>query len=140
MIKFLFKIVAIVVLLLFLALLVRLDVIPADRWAQRARGMVYRARAVVQQPAARGNSPACAEACRQNLRAIEAAKARLRAHGPSAVGTPQWGDIERVMGHRPSCPCGGAYSLGSFEQLPACSIGAGGTADPADDHRLRRGA
>lgn len=90
------------------------------------------------QPSIR-NSPQCAAACRQNLHDIESAKRRLMKSGDFATGTFSWSDIRREMGGRvPRCPCGGTYSIGTSEQLPSCSIGAGGSTDKRLRHSIKR--
>ncbi|MDK2970967.1 MAG: hypothetical protein PWP23_722 [Candidatus Sumerlaeota bacterium] len=84
------------------------------------------------------NSTSCAADCRANLRRIEAAKRALQSRGQFATGSFTWGSIERELGARPVCPCGGTYSLGNTQMLPQCSIAGGGTVDTADDHVLKK--
>jgi hypothetical protein len=84
------------------------------------------------------NSPSCAADCRSQLRAIERAKRALHARGGFATGEASWAAVAGEVGSKPKCPCGGSYSLGTFQQLPSCSVGANGTADARDDHVLDR--
>ena len=79
-----------------------------------------------------------AEHCRQNLRRIESAKRAIASRTGVAVGAVSWDAVVKELGGAmPKCLKGGAYSLGSLEHLPTCSIGANGTPDPGDDHQIR---
>ncbi len=80
-----------------------------------------------------------ANACRSNLRQIQAAKeqwAMATNQGPTA--TPNWGNlVPAFIQRQPSCPSGGTYTIGNLQTNPTCSIGNNGTAnDPSDDHVL----
>jgi hypothetical protein len=88
--------------------------------------------------APRLGSTECAAACRENLRRIEGATRAIHRRGQFATGTFTWSAVERELGSRPVCPCGGTYSLGDTETLPTCSIAGGGTVDTADDHVVKR--
>jgi type II secretion system protein G len=65
-----------------------------------------------------------ANACRANLRQIQAAKeqwAMANNQGPTA--TPGWGDlVPTFMQQQPSCPSGGTYTIGNVNTDPLCSI------------------
>ena len=64
-------------------------------------------------------------ACRSNLRQIQAAKeqwAMANNRGPTA--TPDWEDlVPDFMQQRPNCPSGGTYTIGNMSTNPTCSIG-----------------
>jgi prepilin-type N-terminal cleavage/methylation domain-containing protein len=64
-------------------------------------------------------------ACRSNLRQIQAAKeqwAMANNEGPTA--TPDWADlVPTFMQQRPVCPSGGTYTIGNMSTNPTCSIG-----------------
>ena len=69
-----------------------------------------------------------ANACRSNLRQIQAAKeqwAMATNQGPTA--TPGWNDLmpQFLQGdpqNPPSCPSGGTYTIGNLSNNPSCSI------------------
>ncbi|MDW8107535.1 MAG: prepilin-type N-terminal cleavage/methylation domain-containing protein [Armatimonadota bacterium] len=80
-----------------------------------------------------------ANACRSNLRQIQAAKeqwAMATNQGPTAE--PNWNNlVPTFIQRQPSCPSGGNYTIGNMSTNPTCSIGNNGTAnDPSDDHSL----
>ncbi len=80
-----------------------------------------------------------ANACRSNLRQIQAAKeqwAMATNQGPTA--TPDWNAlVPAFIQRQPSCPSGGTYTIGNLATNPTCSIGNNGTPnDPSDDHVL----
>lgn len=86
---------------------------------------------------ASANTAACAQQCRANLRSIETAKRAIQARRPGATGSYSWNEITSHLGRRPACPCGGSYRIGTSEQLPTCSVGAGGGREAALQHVLR---
>jgi len=63
-------------------------------------------------------------ACRSNLRQIQAAKeqwAMANNQGPSA--TPSWTDlVPTFIARQPICPSGGTYTIGNLSTDPSCSI------------------
>jgi type II secretion system protein G len=65
-----------------------------------------------------------ANACRANLRQIQAAKeqwAMANNRGPNA--TPEWDDlVPTFMQQQPSCPSGGTYTIDNLGTNPRCSI------------------
>jgi type II secretion system protein G len=65
-----------------------------------------------------------ANACRANLRQIQAAKeqwAMANNQGPTA--TPGWADlVPDFMQQQPNCPSGGTYTIGNMSTNPTCSI------------------
>ena len=65
-----------------------------------------------------------ANACRANLRQIQAAKeqwAMANNRGPNA--TPDWDDlVPDFMQQQPNCPSGGTYTIGDMSTNPRCSI------------------
>lgn len=81
--------------------------------------------------------------CRQQLLLIAAAQDVWRAnrrprHDPEPA--PTWDDLVLPRGMLPDlprCPAGGVYTLDGPGGGPACSLGAGGTRDPEDDHVIR---
>ena len=80
-----------------------------------------------------------ANACRSNLRQMQAAKeqwAMANNQGPNA--TPAWTDlVPNFIQQQPRCPSNGTYTLGNMATNPTCSIGNNGTdGDPSDDHVL----
>jgi type II secretion system protein G len=80
-----------------------------------------------------------ANACRSNLRQIQAAKeqwAMATNQGPTA--TPGWDAlVPNFLQQQPRCPSGGTYTIGNLATNPTCSRGNNGTADdPSDDHVL----
>jgi len=80
-----------------------------------------------------------ANACRSNLRQIQAAKeqwAMANNQGPTA--TPTQADLSPTFIQTwPTCPSGGTYTIGNMSTNPTCSIGDNGTRDdPGDDHSL----
>jgi type II secretion system protein G len=66
-----------------------------------------------------------ANACRSNLRQIQAAKeqwAMATNQGPTA--TPGWDNlVPDFIQQQPSCPSGGTYTIGNMSTNPTCSIG-----------------
>ena len=66
-----------------------------------------------------------ANACRANLRQIQAAKeqwAMANNQGPTA--TPAWADlVPNFIQQQPNCPSGGTYTIGNMSTNPTCSIG-----------------
>ena len=66
-----------------------------------------------------------ANACRSNLRQIQAAKeqwAMANNQGPTA--TPDWPDlVPNFIQQRPTCPSGGNYTIGNMSTNPTCSVG-----------------
>ncbi len=66
-----------------------------------------------------------ANACRSNLRQIQAAKeqwAMANNQGPTA--TPAWADLTPdFIQQQPNCPSGGTYTIGNMSANPTCSIG-----------------
>ena len=80
-----------------------------------------------------------ANACRSNLRQIQAAKeqwAMATNQGPTA--TPGWDAlVPNFLQQQPRCPSGGTYTIGNLATNPTCSRGNNGTEDdPSDDHVL----
>ena len=65
-----------------------------------------------------------ANACRANLRQIQAAKeqwAMANNQGPTA--TPAWDDlVPNFIQQQPSCPSGGTYTIGNMSTNPTCNI------------------
>ena len=65
-----------------------------------------------------------ANACRANLRQIQAAKeqwAMANNQGPTA--TPAWNDlVPNFIQQRPVCPSGGNYTIGNVNTDPTCDI------------------
>jgi type II secretion system protein G len=65
-----------------------------------------------------------ANACRANLRQIQAAKeqwAMANNQGPTA--TPAWADlVPNFLQQQPNCPSGGTYTIGNMSTNPTCSI------------------
>jgi prepilin-type N-terminal cleavage/methylation domain-containing protein len=63
-------------------------------------------------------------ACRSNLRQIQAAKeqwAMANNRGPDA--TPAWADlVPDFMQQQPNCPSGGTYTIGNMSTNPTCNI------------------
>lgn len=66
-----------------------------------------------------------ANACRSNLRQIQAAKeqwAMATNQGPTAE--PSWANlVPEFIQQQPSCPSGGNYTIGNMSTNPTCSIG-----------------
>ena len=66
-----------------------------------------------------------ANACRANLRQIQAAKEQwaLVNRRPGTV-TPGWGNlVPQFLQRVPECPSGGTYTLNNVRTRPTCSIG-----------------
>jgi len=81
-------------------------------------------------------SASSAPICRSNLEAIHRAKQRALKESHFATGTPSWSEISPHLSGNVSCPAGGTYKLNGYETAPTCSIGANGTVDKSDDHRI----
>ncbi len=66
-----------------------------------------------------------ANACRSNLRQIQAAKEQwAMANNQGANATPAWNDlVPTFIQQQPQCPSGGAYTIGNMSTNPTCSIG-----------------
>ncbi|MCS7208556.1 MAG: hypothetical protein NZ874_03200, partial [Fimbriimonadales bacterium] len=66
-----------------------------------------------------------ANACRSNLRQIQAAKeqwAMANNQGPNAA--PAWNNlVPDFLQQQPSCPSGGTYTINNLSTNPTCSIG-----------------
>lgn len=87
-----------------------------------------------------GQGPASASSatiCRANLEAIHRAKQRALKQSHFATGTPSWSEVSAHLHGNMSCPGGGSYTLNGYETAPTCSVGANGTVDKSDDHRIR---
>jgi prepilin-type N-terminal cleavage/methylation domain-containing protein len=65
-----------------------------------------------------------ANACRANLRQIQAAKEQwAMATNQGATATPGWDDlVPTFMQQRPSCPSGGTYTIGNLSTNPTCNV------------------
>ena len=65
-----------------------------------------------------------ANACRANLRQIQAAKEQwAMATNQRATATPAWDDlVPTFMQQQPSCPSGGNYTIGNMSTNPTCDI------------------
>ena len=65
-----------------------------------------------------------ANACRANLRQIQAAKeqwAMATNQGPTA--TPRWDNlVPDFIQQQPSCPSGGTYTIGNMSTNPTCNV------------------
>lgn len=65
--------------------------------------------------------------CVANLRQIEAAKEQWAMEmKKTSADTPAWGDLvgaAAYMKAQPSCPSGGAYTIGDVATNPSCSTG-----------------
>ena len=65
-----------------------------------------------------------ANACRANLRQIQAAKeqwAMANNQGPTA--TPAWDDlVPNFIQQQPVCPSGGTYTIGNLSTNPTCDV------------------
>ena len=92
-------------------------------------------------PKARGVG--AARACQKNLQIIQSAKREVvKRKGVEAGGRISWDNVNDVLKERGyqvpiRCPSGGRYQLHGIDVNCRCSIGANGTADPADDHIYR---
>lgn len=66
-----------------------------------------------------------ANACRSNLRQIQAAKEQwAMANNQGGTATPGWGDLTPdFIQQQPTCPSGGTYTIGNMGTNPTCSIG-----------------
>ncbi len=66
-----------------------------------------------------------AQACRSNLRQIQAAKEQwAMANNQGSTATPDWTDLTPTfIQQQPSCPSGGNYTIGNMSTNPSCSIG-----------------
>lgn len=66
-----------------------------------------------------------ANACRSNLRQIQAAKEQwAMANNKGPTDTPAWTDLTpNFIQQQPSCPSGGTYTIGNMSTDPSCSIG-----------------
>ena len=65
-----------------------------------------------------------ANACRANLRQIQAAKEQwAMATNQRETATPEWDDlVPTFMQQQPSCPSGGTYTIGNLGTNPRCNI------------------
>jgi type II secretion system protein G len=65
-----------------------------------------------------------ANACRANLRQMQAAKeqwAMANNQGPTA--TPAWDDlVPNFIQQQPVCPSGGTYTIGNMSTNPTCNV------------------
>ncbi len=66
-----------------------------------------------------------AQACRSNLRQIQAAKEQwAMANNQGSTATPGWDDLQpNFIQQQPTCPSGGNYTIGNMSNNPTCSIG-----------------
>ncbi|MDX2175270.1 MAG: hypothetical protein SF028_02260 [Candidatus Sumerlaeia bacterium] len=89
-------------------------------------------------PSAAPEALKAAHACRENLRRIRTAKEAVRKRlGYEVQHVPEAAVLE-AMGVRalPKCPSGGTYIIGSLQESPRCTVGAGGKTDPGLYHAL----
>ena len=96
-----------------------------------------------------GGNSEHAHACRGNLRRIQDAKLKAGQDRGNPIGSVSWEETIRAMYPdqrltpvmiqqlTPQCPAGGAYTLGSLEELPRCSVLGNNSVDEADDHIIR---
>ena len=80
-----------------------------------------------------------ANACRANLRQIQAAKEQwAMATNQGRDATPDWNNlVPNFLQQQPRCPSNGTYTIGNMATNPTCSIGNNGTDnDTSDDHVL----
>jgi prepilin-type N-terminal cleavage/methylation domain-containing protein len=80
-----------------------------------------------------------ANACRSNLRQIQAAKEQwAMATNQGRDATPDWNNlVPNFLQQQPRCPSNGTYTIGNMATNPTCSIGNNGTDnDTSDDHAL----
>lgn len=71
-------------------------------------------------------------ACRNNLRQIQAAKQQwARNNNKSGTDTPTWDDLAPYLSRRTimNCPSGGTYSINSVGEQPTCSVHSHGSND-----------
>lgn len=95
-------------------------------------------------------SLAGAQACRENLHRIQAAKRKAAQDRGNSIGAVTWEEVltamrgslhgltsDQINALIPKCPDGGTYSIGTLEEVPRCSISGNGTVSSADDHIIR---
>ncbi|CUU36694.1 prepilin-type N-terminal cleavage/methylation domain-containing protein [Armatimonadetes bacterium GXS] len=65
-----------------------------------------------------------ANACRSNLRQIQAAKEQwAMATNQAPDATPNWNNlVPQFIQQQPTCPSGGTYTINDLSTPPACSI------------------
>jgi prepilin-type N-terminal cleavage/methylation domain-containing protein len=63
-------------------------------------------------------------ACRSNLRQIQAAKEQwAMANRQGATATPTWTNlVPQFLQQQPNCPSGGTYTIGNMSTNPTCSV------------------
>lgn len=66
-----------------------------------------------------------ANACRANLRKIQAAKEQWAiVNRRTGTATPSWAQlVPQFLQQQPQCPSGGTYTLRNVQTRPTCSIG-----------------
>lgn len=79
-----------------------------------------------------------ASMCRDNLRAIQTGKIKLRERMGVESQRVNEAELLKAMGvsSLPQCPRGGTYSIGTFQTMPYCSLGAQDMANKNDDHAI----
>ena len=75
---------------------------------------------------ARSKNTAATTTCVQHLQKLQYAKENwAMEHSQPATAVPTDSDIAPYLKDAPTCPTGGAYTLGNVNAQPACSAGGG---------------
>ena len=101
---------------------------PKKRWVLKVLlyGILLLAAAAVAIPNfVRSRTTTCKNACINNLRQIDGAKAQWSLEKKIADGEPVMGsEVDQyIKGGAPKCPGGGVYSYNKVNQAPTCSLG-----------------